>query len=81
MTARRSTATRCTEITDQFGVRVVTYLHGDVAAVAGCSPTSSASSTTATSAARRPGRAGSAIQRHLLVAPDPTKGLPRHTSR
>ncbi len=33
-TAARSTPTRCTDITDQVGVRVITYLHSDVAAVA-----------------------------------------------
>ena len=49
------------EITDQIGVRVITYVHSDVAAVADLLARPAAScSTTATWARRPPARAGSA---------------------
>ena len=65
------------EITDQVGVRVVTYLHGDVAAVAGllADQFSVLDDRDMGRETARQGRFGYS-SRHVLVATDPTKGLP-----
>ena len=66
-----------TEITDQVGVRVVTYLHGDVDAVAGLlsDQFSVLDDRDMGRETARQGRFGYS-SRHLLVAVDPVKGVP-----
>ncbi len=66
-----------TEITDQVGVRVVTYLHGDVDAVAGLlsDQLSVLDDRDMGRETARQGRFGYS-SRHLLVAVDPVKGVP-----
>jgi putative GTP pyrophosphokinase len=65
------------DITDQVGVRVVTYLHGDVAAVAGVlsDQLSVLDDRDMGRETARQGRFGYS-SRHLLVAVDPVKGVP-----
>jgi len=65
------------EITDQLGVRVVTYLHGDVDAVAGLlsDQFSVLDDRDMGRETARQGRFGYS-SRHLLVAVDPVKGVP-----
>jgi ppGpp synthetase/RelA/SpoT-type nucleotidyltranferase len=66
-----------TQITDQIGVRVVTYLRGDVTAVAEvlADQFSVFDDRDMGQETARQGRFGYA-SRHLLVAPDPVKELP-----
>ena len=66
-----------TDITDQVGVRVVTYLHGDVAAVAGVlsDQLSVLDDRDMGRETARQGRFGYS-SRHLLVAVDPVRGVP-----
>jgi putative GTP pyrophosphokinase len=66
-----------TDITDQVGVRVVTYLHGDVAAVAGLlsDQLSVLDDRDMGRETARQGRFGYS-SRHLLVAVDPVRGVP-----
>jgi ppGpp synthetase/RelA/SpoT-type nucleotidyltranferase len=66
-----------TEITDQVGVRVVTYLHGDVDAVAGLlsDAFSVLDDRDMGRETARQGRFGYS-SRHVLVAVDPVKGVP-----
>ena len=65
-----------TDITDQVGVRVVTYLHGDVTAVADllADQLSVLDDRDMGQETARQGRFGYA-SRHLLVAVDPVKGV------
>jgi ppGpp synthetase/RelA/SpoT-type nucleotidyltranferase len=65
------------QITDQIGVRVVTYLHGDVTAVAGllAEQFSVLDDRDMGQETAEQGRFGYA-SRHLLVAVDPVKGVP-----
>ncbi|HEV7173272.1 MAG TPA: RelA/SpoT domain-containing protein, partial [Pedococcus sp.] len=66
-----------TQITDQVGVRVVTYLHGDVTAVADllADQLSVLDDRDLGQETARQGRFGYA-SRHLLVAVDRVKGVP-----
>jgi ppGpp synthetase/RelA/SpoT-type nucleotidyltranferase len=66
-----------TDITDQVGVRVVTYLHADVAAVAGVlsDQLSVLDDRDMGRETARQGRFGYS-SRHLLVAVDPVRGVP-----
>jgi putative GTP pyrophosphokinase len=66
-----------TDITDQVGIRVVTYLHADVAAVAGVlsDQLSVLDDRDMGRENARQGRFGYS-SRHLLVAVDPVRGVP-----
>ncbi len=66
-----------TDITDQVGIRVVTYLHADVAAVAGVlsDQLSVLDDRDMGRETARQGRFGYS-SRHLLVAVDPVRGVP-----